>query len=61
MSWNSALYKRFFFFALTLAFTACGAKKGSFATTSETGSPNCVKQCLDEKEALFKLGSFSAG
>ncbi len=38
MSWNSALYKRFFFFALTLAFTACGAKKGSFATTSETGS-----------------------
>ena len=25
------------------------------------GAPNCVKPCLDEKEALFKLGSFSAG
>ena len=38
MPWNSALYKRFFFFALTLALTACGAKKSSFTATSELGA-----------------------
>lgn len=36
MSWNIALYKRFFFFAITLALTACGTKKGGLVARSES-------------------------
>ena len=38
MSWNSALYKRFFFFVFTLVLTACGSKKKLLVAETSSGS-----------------------